>query len=479
MGEVERAAIIEPGAPEITVYFKVPMPREGPVQLATILAKQGYDVRVFAEIVKKFDKEDLAFMNSADVIAISTTTSTAPRAYAWADYWRKKGKIIVIGGVHATFADKEALQYADYVIRKEGEEALPELLLSLNGKGPGLEEIRNLSYLRDGKLIRNPDRELIKNLDNYPAPDFSLVAGNLKGLTLPLITSRGCPFGCPFCCVIKMFGRNFRFKSTDRVLQEIKVLLHQKPASIFIADDNFAANIERAKELCRGIIKMVKSGAVKKFRWNTQLRAEAAKDEELVTLMAKAGCGWVFIGSESEDDEVLKKMHKSQKASDVVNAIRTFHRHSIQVMLMFIVGTDEEKLDAADSIRKFAWRHKAEAIQILILTPLPGTPFTDELEKKSRILHKRWEKFDSHHCVVKQLDGKSTPEEIRRKSFRAMLDFFSGKYIMWHAIRGPLYFLKDIKRGLSFRSALGNSFFLASIGVFANYHLRKELRKEI
>ncbi|MBU0671254.1 hypothetical protein KKF29_03795, partial [Patescibacteria group bacterium] len=173
------------------------------------------------------------------------------------------------------------------------------------------------------------------------------------------------------------------------------------------------------------------------------------------------------------------KMYKGQKVSDVVAAIKMFHRYNIQIHAMFIVGTDEEKGNAADSICKFAWRHKVETIQILISSPFPGTPLYDKLESKNRILHKRWEEYDLHHCVVRQLNGKLKPEEIRRKSNQAMLDFFSWKYIARHTLKGPYYFFEDITKGFSFRDALHNSFFLAGLGVFANYYLRKELQKEI
>lgn len=472
---INRVAFIEPGASERNIYSMFPMPRTGPVLLATILANHGYETRVFVEDVKKIDKGDLIFINSADVVGISTTTSTAPRAYQTADYWRARGKTVIIGGVHASFMAEEALQHADYVIRKEGEAALLELLSSLNGEGPGLDEIGNLLYLKDGKVVRNPGRKLIDNLDNNPVPDFSLVAGKLKGLILPLITSRGCPFECNFCCVIKMFGRGYRFKSVNRVLQEIKELLRQKPASIFIADDNFAANIPRAKRLLHGIIKMIKCGEVKKFRWTAQVRVDAAKDEELVALMSEAGCRRVYIGFESLDNEVLKKMRKKQRKSDIVAAIRMFHSFDIQIHGMFIVGTDEERDSAADEISSFAWRHKIETIQILISSPFPGTSLYDKLDNAGRILHKQWGEYSLHHCVVKQLGGKPSPEIIRYKSNQAMLSFFSWKYVAWHAFRGPLYFLNGIKRGFFFKDALFDSFFLASLGAFANFYLRKEV----
>src|SRR5512143_292981 len=133
---------VEAKSPGSHVFSAYPIPRLGTVLLATILRARGYDTRVYIEDVAKPDWKAL---NQADVVGISTITSTAPRAYKLADEFRAKGKTVVIGGPHVTFLPEEALAHADYVVRGEGEDALVEVMEALEGRR-SLGDVDGLSY---------------------------------------------------------------------------------------------------------------------------------------------------------------------------------------------------------------------------------------------------------------------------------------------------------------------------------------------
>ena len=140
---IKKISFIEPGAPGLHIFSKYPIPRLGAVLLSTILRKQGYDVKVFIEDIAE---PEWSFIKNSDIVCISTITSTAAKAYFLGKRLRSRNIPVIMGGAHATFMPDEALKYADFVIRGEGEHALGELLAYLENGSPPLETIRGLSY---------------------------------------------------------------------------------------------------------------------------------------------------------------------------------------------------------------------------------------------------------------------------------------------------------------------------------------------
>ncbi len=209
---------IEAKSPGAHIYSRTPLPRLGTILLSTLLNKKGYISKAFIEDIAELDWDEL---KGADMIGISSITSTAPRAFHLAKRFQSMGIPVVMGGPHPTFLPEESLQYADYVVRGEGEETLIELLERL-GSGIPLDDIRGLSFRKGNAFVHNPDRPLVQDLDAAPIPDFTVVHNWGKRTYLPIATSRGCPFDCKFCSVIPMFGRAYRFKSLDRVMEEIR-----------------------------------------------------------------------------------------------------------------------------------------------------------------------------------------------------------------------------------------------------------------
>ncbi len=223
---MKKIIFIEPKASGFHIYSKWSLPRLGAVVLGTVLKELGHDVKVYVEEIRKIDKPDLY---SADVVGISTITSTAPRAYEIADDLRERGIPVIFGGAHPTFLPDEALEHADYVVRGEGEEAIIELLDALDGNH-SLASIAGLSYRENESVHHNPSREFCPDLDKHPSPDLSLIVGFGAGARsffgynpiIPVVTSRGCPFSCKFCSVTTMFGRKYRFRSADKVLEDLR-----------------------------------------------------------------------------------------------------------------------------------------------------------------------------------------------------------------------------------------------------------------
>jgi len=409
---------IEARSPGSHIFSFTVLPRLGTILLATILKERGYNVKVYIEDISE---PDWNAMEDADMVCISTITSTATRAYQIAEMFSKKGILVALGGAHPTFLPDEGLQYADYIVRGEGEETLVELLENLNNKKP-LHLIKGLSFKdNDGRAVHNPARELLNDLDSSPIPDFSLVhRWAEKAKVLPIATSRGCPFACRFCSVIPMFGRKYRFKSIKRVMEEIKASASHK-GHVFFIDDNFAANKNRTKKLLKALI----ANKIK-IEWSAQVRTDIAGDTELLELMKRAGCFSVYIGFESINPETLSLYNKGQGLNDIKNAIHALKRHSINVHGMFVLGSDTDDIQTIRNTAKFAKKLQINSIQFMVLTPLPGTPVFEELRDSGRLIHTDWSKYDAHHAVFEP--KLMTPFELHTETLRAM-----GKFYSWPA----------------------------------------------
>jgi len=367
--------------------------------------------------------EDIAppaqnMLEDADLICISSISSTANRAFQLAERYSKLGIPVAIGGAHSTFLPDESLQYVDYVVRGEGEETLVELIEHLKTDKP-LDAIKGLSYkTTDGNMVHNPGRDLLKDLNDAPIPDFNIVhQWAEKAKVAPIATSRGCPFACKFCSVIPMFGRKYRFKSIDRVLEEIKSVAPQMN-HVFFIDDNFAANKKRTKTLLRAIIENNI-----KIEWSAQVRTDIAKDPELLDLMHRSGCYTVFIGFESINPKTLDIYNKGQGLEDIENSIKALKKHSINIHGMFVLGSDTDDIKTIRNTATFAKKLNIESIQFMVLTPLPGTPVFEDLKKDGRLIHTDWSKYDAHHAVFEP--KLMTAFELHVETLKAMSRFYS------------------------------------------------------
>ncbi|HDP99578.1 MAG TPA: radical SAM protein [bacterium] len=418
---------IEPKAPNLHIFSVFVIPRLGTLILGTIMQKLGWEVEVILEENEEIDFEKV---NQADIVGISTITSTATRAFSIADQIRNMGIPVIMGGPHVTFLPEEALEHCDFVIRSEGEKALPIFIEHwMNGKN--FDNVPNLSYRKNGHIIHNPIIELITDLDSIPYPDFALINNGIKRTfgyqIVPLQTSRGCPFDCEFCSVTGMFGRKIRYRSTENIIEELRQYDDKKNV-IFFYDDNFTANRKRAKALLNAMIKEKFS-----FKWSTQVRADVAKDPQLVNLMHRAGCETVFIGFESLDPASLLEMKKCQSVEQIKQAIKAFNRNRIHVHGMFVFGFESDTEKKITETIKFVNHSRIGTAQFLILTPLPGTVTFNKLKAAGRIKFFDWALYDAHHAVFEP--KYMTIEQLQRAQIKGHQSFYSVRQLLKRLIR--------------------------------------------
>ena len=397
-----KVTLIEPSTPFINIYsaFIKQLPLLGPIYLGTILKNAGHDVVICNENMKDIDYDRI---KDSDVVGISIMTSTAPRGYEISRKVRElnpKARVL-IGGSHATFLPEEAAEYADNVVTGEAESVIIDLV----------------EHGSSEKIIAGKP---VENLDELTFPDFSLIDGLEKQKVTPVSTSRGCPFDCTFCSVTAMFGRKYRYRSTDSVIKELSRMEHRK---IFFYDDNFDANKSRTSELLH---KMIQHKITP--QWIAQTRASVTRDEEFVKLMSKSNCWQLCIGFESLNPDSLKKYNKKQTPEDVKNCIRVLHKHKIRVHGMFI----------SDGYTDIYNKIGVDSLQLCVLVPLIGSKLYTAIKGSGRLIADRfpndWKLFDGGH-VVHWPDSLS-PAEMQRQTIKALGDYYSRANITKLFLRG-------------------------------------------
>lgn len=404
-----KVVLIEPRSTTANVYSKIPMPLLGPLYLGTILKNQGHDVQIYKEDIYTPDYATI----KADIIGISILTSTANRGYEIARKFPKEK--VIIGGVHASLVPEEAGKFARQVVVGEAEGVIGDIV---NGR------------IRDALVYGKP----VEKLDDLPYPDFSLIKGyRLPALISPVSTSRGCPFDCSFCSVTKMFGRKYRFRSTENIKQE---LLATRAKTLFFCDDNFAAHPKRTRELLGFLARF------KMRHWACQVRCDVARDESLLALMAKAGCKVACIGFESVNHKTLKAYDKKQTIEEIIHAIRSFHKEKIKIHGMFVLGGDDDNEKTVWDTVRFAIRHRIDTLQMTILTPFPGTRVHQELEGQKRIFNRNWSLYDGQHIVF-------TPKLLSARALQAsVLKAYTRFYSLYNSF---VLFIKLHFRNAFFR----------------------------
>lgn len=435
---IQKIILIEPSEKTYNIFSYVKMPKLGLPILGRVLKRQGFEVDIYVE---KFEKINWENIKKSDLVGISAITQTALESYKCADKVSSLGIPVVMGGPHVSFEPDEALQHCDYIVKGEGEETLPELIEALN-QGGDLKKITGISFKSSEGNTHNPWRN---PSDNFAySPDFTMIHGYqeyrgkyltkiLNGGVIPIATSRGCPHSCSFCSVIKMFGRGYRTLTPDQVLAEIK---HQIDATgsrkIFFADDNFAENKKRAKEILTRIIE-----ENMKLDIVAQIRIEAARDEELLELMYKANLRYVFIGLESINPKTLDSFKKKQNTQDMIEVIQKLHKHKIALHGMFIVGTDEDDPDTVQKTVQFSIANKLDTMQLLSIMPLPGTDLYHDLKIKKKLLTTNYSLYNGHYVV--NLPEHIRPSHLQREIIRGHKKYFGWRNILRSLLTGEGY----------------------------------------
>jgi len=308
---------------------------------------------------------DYSGMPRPDLAGITAFTSQANRAYEVAGYFRRLGVPVVMGGIHATMCLDEVSERVDSVVTREADGVWPEVL----------------EDVRQGRLKRRYDGGFADIADVPPARHDLLSRGYAFGA---IQTTRGCPLSCSFCSVTAFNGARYRRRPIPDVVREFQSIHERR---VLVVDDNLIGirpeHIARAKDLFRALARVNR-----RREWIAQATINFADDEELLSLAAQAGCSGVFIGFESPSPEELRAYggkFNLLKGRDIRASVQRIQRHKILVAGSFIIGLDADEPGISRRIAETATRYGVDHLNVLFLTPLPGTRLWDQMKSQGRI----------------------------------------------------------------------------------------------
>ena len=374
-------------------------------------------------IIEEVHHGTIDFDQDVDVVGITIMTQTAIRGYEIANEFKKRDKIVIFGGIHATVLPREAIMYGDAVVIGEVENGLWEQILH-DIKTFSLKEFYQLDAFPQLNDFVVPRRDLIKT----SAGKFGIA---------PIETSRGCPYQCDFCTVSRSFGTKQRHKPIDLVIKDIESI---KEKVLFFIDDNVTISKKYAKELFQRMIPL------KKY-WVGQASINIVNDKELMKLAYKSGCRGLLIGFESMTESGICKYKKTFGTFEAnVEAVKKLQGNGILTMASFVFGLDDDSNQVFDNTWQFIRKAKPAFLQACSLTPYPGTEVFTRMKQENRILTDDWSQFDAKKVIISP--KSMTSEELQAGYTQIKDQTYSYKSILNrslpHLLSGPsetlLYF---------------------------------------
>jgi len=327
--------------------------------------------------------ERLEWEGDWDLVGITAMTQQALRAYEIAQEFHRRGRYVVMGGIHASVLPEEAAQHVDTVFAGEAEITWPQFLREYLEGAPQ-------------KIYRQSDNACV-DMTASPLPRYDLVA-KYDYPTIWVQTTRGCPHDCEFCAASIVYGRQYKHKAVEQVAAEIReVRRHWKFSQIGFADDNMFVNRAYSRELVAEFKKL-------NFAWLAQSDISIARDEEFLTDLHEAGCRIVLIGFESVNKDNMRGLNrnhwKERMFDHYPEYIYTIQKHGIGIYGSFILGLEEDTVDSVGSTIDFINENNIMGAQITILTPFPGSRLRARLEREGRIATSDWKWYTGLNSVI-------------------------------------------------------------------------------
>jgi len=371
-------------------------------QLALIIL-QGLTPKEHQVVTVDEEAEGIDLEHDCDLVGISFMTSNASRAYWLAREFKKRGKTVVLGGVHPTLLPDEALPYGDSVVIGEAE-----------GVWAGLLEDYKNGCLKKTYHDPRPD------LSIYVPKDFSKIIKRRLFALVPIMTSRGCPYHCDFCCVTDLFGKEIRHVPVDNIVRDIK---ESGRKNFMFLDDNIIGHPSYAKELFTALKPL-------KISWVGQSSISLlVKDDGLLRLAAESGCKGLFVGLESVKEAQMYSLPKSfNSLQELENALKKMRQAGIFAHASMIFGFDEDTKEVFDDTVKFLIKNKVHTVSFNVLTPYPGTRTFQKMKEEGRLLTDNWKYYD--HSTVVFKPKNMSPYELMVGKIRTRKKFYGAWSIL-------------------------------------------------
>jgi radical SAM superfamily enzyme YgiQ (UPF0313 family) len=423
--------------------------------LGALCEKNGYEVNVIdcqgerlnlQAFKSRLEKTD------ADVVGITSATLTYKSALKVANIAKEvfPNCVTLLGGCHATFWDVNALKECpnlDIIVRKEGELTFLELLEKLGNKR-SLDSVNGITFRKGDNIIRNEDRPYIEKLDELPFPAHHLLKLNayvkVGKLIIPVMTSRGCVYWCDFCSAVRMFGRKYRMRSPENVVDEIE-LVHKKYGveQFTFYDDAFTVDSKRTEKICDEIMRRKLD-----IEWDCETRVDMV-NRSLLEKMRRAGCIAVWFGVESGCQMIIDKMKKKFTIEQTRRAFKIAHDVGLMTVASVILGFPGETEETAWETINFVKSLNPVDVGFYIATPYPGTPLFDLVKSKGWLKTEDFDKYDTATPVFETpyLSMKKL-KEIRFKAYQQF--YLRPNYVVKMLMKGGVYGVSTVKTSVAY-----------------------------
>ena len=434
--------------------------------IASYIRQFGYKVKIFQPLHYQNFMEELTGQMECfqpDLVGISVMTPSYPLAIEICDKVKSKYKATtVLGGHHVSAVGEEVLKEAlsvDFVVIGEGEITLLELVRELESSNPRFGKVDGLAWRdRNGEVHRNKPRNLIEDINPLPFPARDLVDLSKYGLhsyidfgkkSTTMITSRGCPFKCIFCSSWLTMGRQYRTRSLERIMTEVKELVEVYDVDyIAFEDDTMTLSRNRMEKICKAFIEMPDSPS-----WYCLSRVDTI-DYSLAKLMKKAGCKMVGFGIESGSPEILEKIGKKISLDKAVKAVAACTKAGLRTQCTFIVGFPFDTEESLSMTLECAKRINPTIAIFFPLTPYPGTKVFCEFMDQGLVPKnvKEWRNFlmTDSNCGI-SVNDNFTGEQISDIANRWNRNFYLWPkhwLQMIRTIKSPVEFFRFAKSGV-------------------------------
>jgi len=415
---------------------------------ATLRERLGITPRILDAPASGWGLREIELLVAAekpDVVALSVLTFNLLDCLRVADVVKKvsPGTEVCFGGWHPTLYPIETLGLGpvDYVVIGEGEETFSELVgLLQSHRRPDDEELKAVAGIgfRDasGNAIITSPRAPVMALDDIPFPAYDLIDlkrySNILADTsdnISILTTRGCPHACSFCDIRKS---RYRYRSPEKVMEEIRLWHEKGIEEFYIQDDNFTINRKRAIELCRLIIE---SGL--NVRYKISSRVDHL-DDELLGHLKRSGCYRINFGVESGSQKVLDYLQKGIKVEQILEAFRLAKKHGISTFAYVMIGTPVETASDYEMTEALVRKIKPDHLHCSICTPMPETHLYRTLLQEGRISSDYWRSFataPTHDFTTRFCSPVYDDSELRSMQNSIQKRFYLQPRVMFNELR--------------------------------------------
>jgi len=402
--------------------------------LLAALTPADWQVEICIETI-----EEIPFDTDAAVIGIGSMGHSLRRGIEIAEQFKKRGKIVIFGGLMASLLPERTKLSCDAVVIGDAEDVWSEILKDVD----------------NGQLKEYYKKPLSKL--TYPLPKYELITNKRIGDFLPVQAGRGCPNACDFCSIYYVYKQQYLKRDIPEVIRDIKHIKSLGFKKFLLIDDNIIADRSYMKSLCKEIKK-------EKMKWMSQCAIDIARDDELLNTVADSGCTTLSFGLESLNENNLEKINKAWcKVDDYEFLIKKIHNVGIDVASEMMVGLENDTRENLFATVDFVIKNQIEVPKFYIVTPIPGTKYFDQAQASGIIMDSNIERFSPSKAVIKT--NNFSPEKLTEIFWDMYYETYTISNILKrivfhrrflrHPLRGcfnlgvNLVYRKNIKKGVA------------------------------